>query len=93
MNIQEISVAELLDRFDQNTYKLIFLESALRGMIHTGNIGEAFVSEGLSNVLLSMIKEQKSLQDDFQKILRSPTIAATVTVQQSLTTHGKDEKT
>ena len=62
MLTDDLSVAEIADQLDDSYFKLIFLESAIRGLIQTGNINESYVGEGLAIVLRSLISENKGLQ-------------------------------
>lgn len=59
-------ISELLNKFESSIFKLIFMEAALRGMIQTGIIEEPNVSEGISGIFSSIIREYERISGQLQ---------------------------
>ncbi len=55
-------MAEIADKFDDFYFQSVFLESAIRGLVETGNINESYVGEGLAVILRSLYNENRDFQ-------------------------------
>jgi hypothetical protein len=65
------SAAEILDRFDDCNFVLTFIESSLRSLIQSGNIGEQYVDDGLAVLMLGLIRDYQNLKVTVQNCLLS----------------------
>ena len=71
MTNKTLPAAEILDKFDDCNFTLTFLESSLRSLIKSGNVGEAHVDDGLTVVMLELIREYQKLKVAIQNYLLS----------------------
>ena len=76
MNKNQIDMTDLINRFEDIHYKLIFMEAALRGMTESKIIGEPGISEGISCIFNSIIQEREIIAKQLQKIVLSLNNAA-----------------
>jgi hypothetical protein len=76
MHLNTLPVTEILDTFDECNNSLIFIESAVRGLVRTGNLNEDNVGDGLSIAMQTLIGEYKKLQADIQNYLSSVVLSS-----------------
>lgn len=71
MNKNQRDMANLFNRLENIRFKLIFMEAAFRGMPKTIIMEEAGISEGISCIFNSIIREQEMVTERLQKIAHS----------------------
>ncbi len=88
-----LSAAELIDQSEDFKFKLIFIESAVRSMIQTGNMSESYIGDGLSSVMLLLVSEYENLQQIIESLILSRDDSAASNLNDSVELNGKDKKT
>jgi hypothetical protein len=75
MYSHNLPAKEILNNFEECNASLVFIESALRGLLLTGSFNEVDVGNGLSLTLQTLISEYKKVQGDVQNYLSSVVVS------------------